>query len=205
MTQRELAAAHDRSSAAAAQRTSTPAPELHLCVHRSDDSIGKVRCSCATAPEVYRCAHAAIVSHFCTPILPQKPGDGPIVFHDGRTTEERYLPYPLEPDDKPRRRDVICCSSCPHRQEPGPERLAALRAGVLGTDSHGRCEMLHLLDHAAWPSRHKLAAGAMCLMNAQDAWLRAVEVTVAQVNRLACRDPTGDYLGSVDGEVSAVA
>ena len=134
-TQREIAARKKNGEKPpASRRPAAPKiePAPHDCISRSAESVGKLKCSCSNAPEVFGCENPAIPSGFCIPDLPQKPGDGPVVFHQGGQTDTRYLPYPLRTGEYPRIHEAICCSTCPHRREPPEDVRQLRRLGFLG-------------------------------------------------------------------------
>jgi len=129
---------------------STPEPDVQ-CTHRSWGAVGKIRCNCSNQPEVYECS--TIASGYCTPRLPNQPGDGQIILADGRKLSPAdsrfptFLPMPLLAGEEPRSCDVVVCRTCPKRVEP-PAHIAQLkRLGVRGTfdPDTGHCDVLHVL------------------------------------------------------------
>lgn len=135
------------------KQTPLPTPQDVQCVYRSWSSAGKIRCNCSSQPEVWGCVNRFVTSGYCTPRLPQQPGEGPIVYPDGSkvvpadTRYPSFLPMPLNEGEKPRPCDVVVCNSCPYRVDP-PPHIARLKAlGIVGDHDPetGRCDVLHVM------------------------------------------------------------
>jgi glycosyltransferase involved in cell wall biosynthesis len=78
--------------------------------------------------------------------MPSRSGDGLILFRDGRSTDEKYMPYPLREGETPRKSEVICCSTCPHRREPHADALELAKLGVSCQSTTGKFDLLHVLE-----------------------------------------------------------
>lgn len=128
-----------------------------LCTHRSRLPVGKLKCSCKTAPEVYTCDEPAIVSGYSTPEIPQNSSDGPLVFRNGERTDRKFVPYALREGEMPRIHEIVCCSSCPLRQEPSEQTAKLWSIGAVGGKPDGTCDILHVCA-PEWESRARMWA-----------------------------------------------
>jgi hypothetical protein len=170
MTQAELIARRqgadsqaERKAAEAARRGNTQSPSVE-CVHRSFAPVGKIRCNCSNQPEVFGCDDPWVTSGFCTPDLPVKPGDGPILLADGsRLTPaddrmQSFIPWPIRDGDHPKPWDVIICSTCPNRVDPPPHIANLRRLGIGGNydPTTGYCDVLHTVPNQEHWTQHAM-------------------------------------------------
>lgn len=147
-TQREIAA---RKAG-----LNTPVDDVKQCDHRSWRPIGHLHCNCSSRPEVYACVNPWVTSGYCLPVLPAKPGDGPIVNPNGTSIvpgddrRRNFIPWPIRADETPQLDQLIICATCPHRQDP-PPHIARLKAlGIIGNHdaATGQSDVLHVLPPA---------------------------------------------------------
>lgn len=139
----------------------SPAAEIQQCEHRSWTPVGHLRCNCSSRPEVYACHNPWVTSGYCIPSLPGKPGEGPIVTPYNASivpTDARrphYIPWPIRNYEEPQVDQLICCDTCPRRQDP-PPHIARLKAlGIVGTHdaATGQSDVLHVLPPTPRPAR----------------------------------------------------
>ena len=138
-----------------------------LCLHRSARPIGKLKCSCANASAVYACREPWVTSGYCLPILPQQPGDGPILTAVGDkivpadSRRPTFLPMPMLPGETPRPWDLVTCESCPQRQEPPPQIATLMRLGIEGDydPETGHADVLHVLPASKLSDRIEVPDG----------------------------------------------
>ena len=164
------------------------AEQPFLCTHRSRLPVGKLKCSCKTAPEVYTCDEPAIVSGYSTPEIPQNASDGPLVFRNGEKTDRKFVPYALREGELPRIHEIVCCSSCPLRQEPSAQTVKLWSIGVVGGKPDGTCDILHVCA-PEWEGRARMWAnstpepltGAFLANSHPDTVAEAIELTAARM------------------------
>lgn len=138
----------------------SPPPEV-LCVHRSWVSVGKIKCGCATSPNVFTCAEHWVASGYCItqdPTPGKFPPDGPILLANGTNVVPRddrmkqFVAWPLRDGETPSAWQVPVCATCPKRVEPEPHIAKLWRLGIRGVDT-AKCDVLHV---AAAIDRHGL-------------------------------------------------
>jgi hypothetical protein len=141
-----------------------PAAVEAQCIHRSLESVGKLKCTCANKPEVFQCALSWVSSGYCIPILPAQPGEGAIVKHDGTRivpSDNRlssYIPWPLRDGETPTAGQVVICETCPKREEPAPHIKTLRELGITGQydPATGHCDVLHVAPQAQQWRQHML-------------------------------------------------
>lgn len=136
---------------------------MELCIHRSVRPVGKLKCSCSNAPEVYRCNEPWVESGFCLPVFSDIYSEGLIVSGGEQISPsddrmKKFVPWVLKEGETPQSWQVIACSRCAKKKEPTEAVSKLMRFGVQGAyDGQTGCaDVLSLYSSKKMPHRRVL-------------------------------------------------
>lgn len=176
--------------------TAVAPPPVLQCLHRSWTPVGKLRCNCANQPAVYSCAEPWVASGYCIPVLPDKPGDGPLVKPDGTHESPRdermknFVPWVLKNGEAPAEWQILSCSRCPKRVDPPPHVATLKKLGINGNydPATGQCDVLHLVPPAEHWVQHAVDYVNASPQNLRSCWAANIRAELDELaSSVKCR------------------